>query len=150
MATIAQKLDQGRQSLLDLSTRNRLLSIPKRTSSKLINVYDEKSEEAYRLLVTDNKSMTFVPGKKGANEKTEEDPSDDEAGVFLPQPEEEESGNAARHGDTKLQTKLASDKLQHRLLEMFYDAKTFIEEQGVNILYLALGQLRWYDKNAPD
>ena len=82
MATIAQKLDQGRQSLLDLSTRNRLLSIPKRTSSKLINVYDEKSEEAYRILVTDNKSMTFVAGKKGANENLEEDPSDDEAGVY--------------------------------------------------------------------
>lgn len=150
MATIAQKLDQGRQSLLDLSTRNRLLSIPKRTSSKLINVYDEKSAEAYRVLVTDNKSMTFLPGKKGTSEIAEEDATDDEAGVFLPQPEEEESSNATRHSDTKLQTKLASDKLQHRLLEMFYDAKTFVEEQGVNILYLALGQLRWYDKNAPD
>ncbi|MEG1456868.1 MAG: DUF4011 domain-containing protein, partial [Comamonas sp.] len=30
------------------------------------------------------------------------------------------------------------------------DARTFVEEQGVNILFLALGQLKWKDRNAPD
>lgn len=65
MATIAQKLDQARQSLLDLSARNRLLSIPKRSSGKLINIYDEKTAEIYRILVADSKSMTFAPGRKG-------------------------------------------------------------------------------------
>lgn len=90
-------------------------------------------------------------GAKGAVESSEEESGNDEAGVLLPQPEEDAGGGAgARHIDSKLQTKLASDKLQHRLLELYYDARTFIEEQGVNILYLALGQLRWFDKNAPD
>jgi hypothetical protein len=49
-----------------------------------------------------------------------------------------------------MQTRLSSEKLQRRLLDMYSDARTFIEEQGVNILFLALGQLQWFDRNAPD
>lgn len=150
MQTVGEKLELGRRSLLDLSTRNRLLSIPKAISSKLINIYDEKSIEAYRTLVIEEKSMTFSPGTKASESVEVDDLGDDEAGVLLPQPDADSLDSAGRHSDTKLQTKLTSEKLQHRLLEMYYDARTFIEEQGVNILYLALGQLRWYDKNALD
>ena len=39
----------------------------------------------------------------------------------------------------------SSARLQSRLLKTERDARTFIEEQGVNILYLALGMLRWYE-----
>ena len=35
--------------------------------------------------------------------------------------------------------------MQKKLLKLFYDARTYEEEQGVNILYLALGFLRWYE-----
>jgi very-short-patch-repair endonuclease len=152
--SISNHLEKSRQSLLDLSARNRLLNIPKRASSKIINIYDELTPEIYRLLVTDGKSMSFLPGQLKQNQKDSESlENDDENGVYLPQPEddgERRNGLASRHTDLKLQTKLASDKLQHRLLEMYYDAKTFIEEQGVNILYLALGQLKWYDTDSSD
>lgn len=149
--SIASKLEKSRQSLLDLSTRNRLLSLPKRATGKILNIYDELTPEVYKRLVIDNKGMTFLAGRMVEQDPTEVAP-DDESGVSLPQPDDEvdESGLASRHKDTRLQTKLASDKLQHRLLEMFYDARTFIEEQGVNILYLGLGQLKWFDRNAPD
>ncbi|WP_459720404.1 DUF3320 domain-containing protein [Paraburkholderia sp. 2C] len=155
--TIANKLEKSRQTLLDLSTRNRLLSLPKRASSKLINIYDELTPEVYRLLVAEGRNMTFLPGKaserSGEDGTAESEPGDDESGVSLPQPADDpddEAGVASRHRDLRLQTKLASDKLQHRLLEMYYDARTFIEEQGVNILYLALGQLKWFDVNSPE
>lgn len=149
--SVASKLEKSRQSLLDLSTRNRLLSLPKRASGKLLNIYDELTSEVYKRLVSESKSMTFLPGRMVEQDPSEVAP-DDESGVSLPQPDDDidENGMAARHKDAKLQTKLASDKLQHRLLEMYYDARTFIEEQGVNILYLGLGQLKWFDRNAPD
>lgn len=35
--------------------------------------------------------------------------------------------------------------LQKRLLDMYLDARTLEEEQGVNILFLALGTLKWLD-----
>lgn len=148
---VANKLEKSRQSLLDLSTRNRLLSLPKRATGKLLNIYDELTSEVYKRLVLESKSMTFLPGRTVEQDPNEVAP-DDESGVSLPQPDDEldENGMATRHKDAKLQTKLASDKLQHRLLEMYYDARTFIEEQGVNILYLGLGQLKWFDRNAPD
>src|SRR5207253_660358 len=50
-----------------------------------------------------------------------------------------------RYTDSKLQTGLPTDDLQKRLLKIFYDARTSIEDQGVNILYLALGMLDWYE-----
>ncbi len=97
--------------------------------------------------------MTFAAGKKA--ESSVSTPGDGleidaENEVLLPQPEDEGGQSGQRHTDQKLQTKLTSETLQHRLLEMYYDARTFIEEQGVNILYLVLGQLRWFDRNQPD
>ncbi|WP_315820386.1 DUF4011 domain-containing protein [Paraflavitalea speifideaquila] len=47
--------------------------------------------------------------------------------------------------DTKLQTNETDNNLQRRLLNTYYDAHTSIEEQGVNILYLSLGMLHWYE-----
>ena len=156
--SIALHLNKSRQALLDLSTRNRLLSLPQRASSKLLNFYDELTPEIYRLLVADGKSLGFLPGRvsqPGGAPGEAAEPADDneEISLALPQPEDDEPdqrGVASRHRDLKLQTRLSSERLQHNLLEMYYDAKTFVEEQGVNILFLALGQLQWRDKNAPD
>jgi len=36
-------------------------------------------------------------------------------------------------------------QLQSRLLRTYHDARTYIEEQGVNVLFLALGMLAWYE-----
>jgi hypothetical protein len=50
-----------------------------------------------------------------------------------------------RYTDNQLETRLGLDGLQKRLLKLARDAKIAEEEQGVNILYLALGFLTWYD-----
>jgi hypothetical protein len=71
-------------------------------------------------------------------------PDEDEPG------EEEAEGPAERHIDDNLQTPLTTEKLQRRLLNLFYDARTYQEEQGVNILFLALGFLKWYEPDRPD
>ena len=54
---------------------------------------------------------------------------------------------SAEHQDTKLQTRLTPQGLQKRLLDLYHDSKTLEEEQGVNILYLTLGTLKWIDPN---
>jgi len=56
-------------------------------------------------------------------------------------------GVANRHADTKLQTRLTATGLQKKLLDLYYDARTLEEEQGVNILFLAVGTLKWIDPN---
>jgi hypothetical protein len=44
-----------------------------------------------------------------------------------------------------LQTRLGANALGRKLLKFWRDAKTLEEEQGVNILYVAIGFLRWYE-----
>ena len=134
-------LDNARTGLLDLSTRNRLLSTSRTSRSSRLEVVDELSEETFRHLVKEGKSMGFLPKPEG----------DSESDHLFDQPEDdEENGLATRHTDDKLQTELISEKLQRRLLKLFYDARTFEEEQGVNILYLALGFLKWYEDDKSD
>ncbi|WP_223262616.1 DUF3320 domain-containing protein [Sphingobium sp. SCG-1] len=145
---IDDKLDRARMELLDLSARNRLLNMPRsEKSAKAVQVVDEKSAQIFRLLVSEGKVFTFLAGRLSPQNTAEGEEEPDEI-ADLAQPEDDEldeKGRASRHVDTRLQTRLTSKGLQKRLLELFYDARTLEEEQGVNILYLALGALKWID-----
>jgi very-short-patch-repair endonuclease len=146
---IRSELEKARRHLLELSTRNRLLNIPQSDRAKLIRVIDERSEEVYRNLVKERKKFTFLPMEISRTEKDKDIIR--EEGYVLPQPDEDNIGVvAARHRDTKLQTTLSSNALQGRLLTIHTEARTYIEEQGVNILYLAMGQLKWYEDDNSD
>jgi len=152
MSKIEELLEKSRDELLDLSTRNRLLSMPVGTSSaRLIEVRDELCDQVFRLLVGEKKTFTFLPGRRSANSQKTVDENDEEVG--LPQPddtEDEETGLAKRHIDLRLQTSLSPEGLQRRLFDLNHDAAAMIEEQGVNILYLALGKLKWFEVDHAD
>lgn len=132
--TILPKLEASRKELLDLGMRNTLLNykIPK---VRGLHIVQEKSSSIYEIMVKQNKAMTFLgrPGK-----------DDDEDVLELPALSEPELKDA--YNDTRLQTNETEQKLQTKILNTYYFAKTSLEEQGVNILYLALGMLNWYEK----
>ena len=94
MQSIEQLLEASRRELLDLSTRNRLLSMPVGSkSAKVIHVKDEISDHIFRMLVGERKAFGFLPGieNKKSNNSGEIDDElsmefEEEAG--LPQPEE--------------------------------------------------------------
>jgi hypothetical protein len=131
--SILPKLEASRKELLDLGMRNTLLNykIPK---ARGIHVVQEKSSSIFDIVVRQNKAMTFLsrPGK------------DDDDHVELPELTEEELEDA--YNDTRLQTAETEQKLQTKILTTYYFARTSIEEQGVNILYLSLGMLNWYEQ----
>jgi very-short-patch-repair endonuclease/DNA polymerase III delta prime subunit len=135
-------LDNARQELLDVSTANRLLNTSRTSRSSHLDIVDATSDEVFRRLVIDRKAMSFQPryeSDQGPNREFES---------LLFQPDADESvsaGAASRQSDDKLQTTLNPDQLQKKLLKLSYDARTYEEEQGVNILYLALGFLKWYE-----
>lgn len=152
--TTTEILHAQRRVLLDLTYRNRLLNLPKKPSSRSIVVHDELSAQVLPLLLA-KKSLSFsaMPGSSEGEELSTDELVQDEDEVILLQPDGEEAderGVAARHSDTKLQTKLKSEHLQKRLLEIFYESRTMLEEQGVNVLYLALGQLRFRERAGSD
>lgn len=151
---IRDALQAQRRVLLDLTYRNRLLSLPKKPSSRSITVHDELSSHTIEMLLA-KKGLSFAPLKGSSDEEqlSADESVKDEEDIVLAQPEDEEldaSGVARRHTDTRLQTKLKSEHLQKRLLEIYYEARTMLEEQGVNVLYLALGQLHFRGRAGSD
>ena len=149
---IVARLEISRKELLDLGLRNPLIN--HRSRAKQVKVVDEFSAEIYRSLVTDGRTMSFdaLPDRKVeelAEREAEESETADAVNWedLLAQPGEQLADGqlADRHTDNKLQTNLVSEKLQTRLLSIHNDARTYLEEQGVNILYLALGFLHWYE-----
>jgi hypothetical protein len=129
----ALKLAQDR--LLDRSLRNKLINTPlKSTKARQVRIYDELSDQVFARLRSKG-AFTFTAGR--ASGKADEE---DEAGsTWVP----DEEPNSDRHTDTKLQTQLTPEGLQKRLLSLYYEGKTLEEEQGINVLYLALGFLEW-------
>ncbi|EZP50038.1 DUF3320 domain-containing protein [Sphingomonas sp. RIT328] len=146
---LKEKLDRARTELLDLSARNRLLNMPRSSKgSRAVEIVDEVSAEVFRLLVREGRPFTFLAGKAAAAETSMDDAEDADEIRDLAQPEDDvadERGVQSRHADTRLQTRLTPKGLQKRLLELYFDARTLEEEQGVNILYLTLGALKWID-----
>ncbi|MCH9027043.1 MAG: DUF3320 domain-containing protein [Proteobacteria bacterium] len=151
-------LEKARKELLDLGLRNSLLNY--RARSNRIDVIDELSDQVYKMLVTDGKKMCFVPLPGEKIDKMDEDlflslsESDQDWSTIFAEDEEQDQqstvGIAARYTDNKLQTRLASESLHARLLKIYRAARTFLEEQGVNTLYLAIGFLHWYDANSSE
>ncbi|XOV89817.1 MAG: DUF3320 domain-containing protein [Pseudomonadota bacterium] len=144
---LAQKLDISRKELLDLGLRNSLLSF--KPSARSLEVVDELATEVYRTLVTDSKSMSFLALPDSAADEAEQF---DELEIDFDELHGESSsseGLASRHTDTRLQTRRTADVLQRSLLKIHTEARGFIEEQGINVLYLAVGFLEWFeDDNA--
>ena len=155
MPSIAEHLEYNRKELLDLSGRNRLLNIQKSGKiTRVINVIDELSDEIFRILVDEKKEMMFLPHLKKATEDAFSSESEIEQLLVDPDQDlvaEETKGSVApralntKYTDSKLQTSMTPEGLKIRLLAIHEDARTAEEEQGVNILYLALGQLEWQE-----
>jgi len=145
---IHQKLEDARRRLLDLSRRNRLLNFKPR-NRRSIRIVDERPEEVYRILVTDGKRMDFLPFEEAetpglSSAEDDEEISEAEAESLFELAAIDDTGVAAeRHSDLYLQTALSGKKLQTRLLHLARDAKSALQEQGCNVLYLAVGMLNW-------
>ena len=146
MSDVGPILQQARKELLDLSGRNRLLSVPRqRARANLVEIRGERSEAVLRMLVEDGRGLGFRARPEPAPDGPAEDLFED-----LAPPGEPERGARAlpRHQEPWLPTELAAERLQGRLLRLYYDARTHYEERGVNVLYLALGFLEWYEPAA--
>ncbi len=165
-AEISKALQDLRVKLLDLSKRNRLLNF--RNNRFCVKIVDEQPNQVFDYLVSNGKSMIFVPlpepeepeedneektAEQNSNRKSKEaqrvaaaaaagiDISDD-----LPGPEEYTGHTEKKHTDNKLQTKLFMSELETRLRRIRSKARSLIEETGKNQLFLAMGFLQWKDR----
>ena len=145
----ATALGSLRQQLLDIGKRNRLIHAPVgKNRAKQVDIEDERSDEVFRILYREGKRMTFEPLRKSG---TPADAAEKASGeIYLPPALADPRPPAPQHLDLKLQTRLTPEGLQKRLLSLYRDARTLEEEQGVSVLFLGLGFLRWYESESSE
>lgn len=165
LVEIKKKLAASRKDLLDIGLRNSMINF--RTSAKSLTIVDERSEETLKILYRQSKAMTFaaMPAKKlkqavkSIAEDNEVD-QDETTLALLHELDEVDWSDvvasdggpeaAQRHTDTKLQTALSEERLFLSLLKIHTEAETYIQEQGVNVLFVALGFMHWYEADSSD
>ena len=148
--------------LLDLSKRNRALNF-KVNKVATVSVIDELPPEIFRLLCLENKSLTF----NSSEEPTVglDYPSSETGSLFdeveIPYEGNLEDGDAAfipyeaetlssKHTDNVLQTNSTSENLDKSLRRIDDQARSIIDEQGVNALFLTLGMLHYKETKDSD
>jgi very-short-patch-repair endonuclease len=154
---IARQIETLRRNLLDIGTRNRLVSAPLKSSrANVLEVIDEKADHVFAMLWRDSAALTFAhndtkqPAADSEDESLETDDESNSVPVYVPAEESSEDGVASRHKDNRLQTRLLAEPLQKRLLTLQRDSALFEEEQGVNILFLAVGFIKWFEADSSD
>jgi very-short-patch-repair endonuclease len=130
-------LADARLRLVETGTRNRLVHTPrggKRTRS--VGIVGADADGLFETLVRSNRAMGFVPAN-----------AERELALEIQYVNRSPSADV---GGLSLRTNLDEQKLEKRLLSIYRDAKTAEEEQGINILFLAIGFLRWYEDEQSD
>ncbi|MCR5026786.1 MAG: DUF3320 domain-containing protein [Methanobrevibacter sp.] len=135
-AKIEKEFKNLRKELLDLTLRNQLLNFKSR--AKTISIKHQTPINVYQTLVLQENKMYFVANKK--------DKKEDKSSVWDHIPFD---FSKFQEGNKKLATDLTPNELQKRLYYINNQAKTMLQEQGYNILYLAVGFLEWKDKSKP-
>jgi very-short-patch-repair endonuclease len=130
-------LDKLRQELLDLGLHNPLINHGKHRGLRIVG---GKSSSIFSILVVDGKSLTFQP--------LIEDPLDLSFSTKNQNINLVKYDSITSSSDKKLQTVLDPEKLSTKLLRIFTEYRTFMEEQGINALYIALGMLHWFESTS--
>ena len=137
---IAARIESERKSLLDLTLRNPLLNYRLRPA-RGVEAVGESPILVFDILVRQRKKLSFRPATSDESMPAGEG--------HVPAPRQPADGRRGRQGQY-LQTAESRDRLEKRLLKTYYDARTFIEEQGMNTLYVALGMVHWYESDSSE
>ncbi|GAB0057353.1 hypothetical protein SIID45300_01680 [Candidatus Magnetaquicoccaceae bacterium FCR-1] len=133
-------LEDARRKLVETGSRNRLIHANRANKRAIsLNIVNRRSEDLFEMLRLSNRRMRFKELIKDADEDQDELPLFD----F-----DYDCAIAGGYQELVLWTPYGPSTLQRRLLRLFTDSKTAEEEQGVNILYLALGFLVWFEDKA--
>ncbi len=156
MVAISTELHKARQSLLDLTMRNRLLNY-RQSVVRSIRVTGELPAEIYDALVLREKKLEFrgtaprirkagdLPLAETLDKSEMEVPFENDTWRRR-RPDELEPS----HTDRFLQTPYDDEALSKRLFRIYHEGRSAVEEQGYSIVHLAIGFLEWYESDDSD
>ena len=126
--TPAEQLDRARKDeLLDLTLRNPLIN-HKIRKTRGLELTGADPSALFERLVEQERTVRFM--------------------AMAEEPGEPEAGNTS--SSATVATPYEEDRLQSRLLTTYRRARTLMEEEGINTLYVALGMLRWFESPNSD
>jgi very-short-patch-repair endonuclease len=136
----ADRLGRWKRKLLDLSMRNRLLNyrVTKRAVALLV-----PDVAAFEDLLADGHDFAIQPkvealqGTRDLSAEARRTGKDSDVEILT-----------AMIADGRVSAPFPATDLAARLLEIYREARTSIEESGANTLYLALGSLVWYESES--
>jgi very-short-patch-repair endonuclease/DNA polymerase III delta prime subunit len=170
VSSIDDKLRRSRLELLDIGLRNNLVSF--RKTSKSLAIQGIEAGELFSALLGTQKSLPFeatarkrsTATKTGSSEEEQANVGQEMLEALLTQRTEDDVGEASnaspesaptakvgrssRRSGPVLQAALTPEALFVQLLKMRSEAQTFVEEQGANLLFLAVGFLHWYETDS--
>jgi len=121
---IDSKIENWKNKLLDLGKRNRLLNF-KQTKRSTVQIFNPDCNSLWKYLVQNEKSFEF--------------PYFDEFSENLPEEKFKD-----------VETNQSVKELQKNLRNLRDKTKTAYEEQGINILFLSFGLLKWTESKNSD
>ena len=161
MITVADHIEDARKKLIDLTLRNRLINY-RPTKARTIRIQNtENPLDIYDILVLKENQMRFRATKTSEPSSTTSSPltSDEQQTSEDNAPDIEtlewkpriqgESGQS-KQADRFLDTPYDVESLKKRLFKVAQDSRSFLEEQGYTILFLAFGFLEWSESSSSD
>jgi very-short-patch-repair endonuclease len=147
-------LEEVRKDLLDFGMRNPLLNY-RLLKSRGTESVPTDAARVFQSLVTDSQQLEFVSASRMRKREqlllaNEESGSSTEIAWRELSPEQQALWTNGDVLDTTFASIHAEKDLESRLLATFYSARSSVEEQGVNTLFVALGMLSWNDPAAPE
>lgn len=136
-------LDGARRKLLETGTRNRLIHVNRANArANCLTVINEQADPVHDILRLQGRKMRFRAMGQDRSPAALQDGPGPNTDLAAPDPD---PVSADRLTDGFLETPLGLEAQARRLLRLAGDARTAEEEQGVNILFLAIGFLRWFE-----
>lgn len=141
-------LSRTRDRLVDRNLRNKLISTNLKSSrTKNVRFFNSTTETIFSTLLLEKKELAFVAyGDPEVTDGADTDADTDaDAQISIEVEVSDQALNA-----NELATKLSKEGLKKKLRALYYEAREVEEEQGVNVLYLAVGFLKWYESDASE
>lgn len=160
MTEFNARLQKTRTKLLDLSKKNKLINYKKKINH--LKIIDESLDFIYNSLILEDKQFKFKSIKNfidtpedlysdfllTAKEKAKK--LDFNISNELPKIDLTNKDINEKYTDEYLQTLHYPDELEKILKKIDLDARSLIQETGVNMLYIMLGVLEWTESKNSD
>ena len=127
------RIDTWKKLLLDFGKRNRLINFKENRRSN-VRITSPSYESLFSTIAIQEKEIEFPYAIERIEDLFDE--------------ENDEPYEIISEGDVK--TSKRPKDLQKTLKHLRYKSNTSIEEQGINILYLAFGLLKWKEREDSD